>query len=340
MTTPFRTGLDNFVADEQQPFLELRGILKRRQEEKNRRRARHNAAIKRNSSGEQAHVGDKVLVKEADSKLAREGIHAKLAHEHWTGPWRVTAIEQPGLSYQATLRGRRIRGRVVAAASMKIFHERPERLRHDFEVDFAHLAWGADLGLAGISTVAVPLYTLTDRQAVGSPGDAWGWQYKGRYQIRTESEWLKEEEIRDSFTPLQLDVFHALWETYKGQGCRPRPESALSKGERDTELCARALQDFPAGTQVRRPFEGADGVRRKAVGRVYTSQVPYWRVQYPDGDWEELSRREMNDGVLRHQSIQHQGGAPSSAASAGQRGKAGAAGSKPQALATSVLRRR
>jgi len=37
--------------------------------------------------------------------MAREGIHAKLAHEHWTGPWEVTAIEQPAQSYQATLRG-------------------------------------------------------------------------------------------------------------------------------------------------------------------------------------------------------------------------------------------
>ena len=52
--------------------------------------------MKRNSSGEQARVEDTVLVKEAESKLVREGMHAKLAHEHWTGPWRVTAIEQPG----------------------------------------------------------------------------------------------------------------------------------------------------------------------------------------------------------------------------------------------------
>ena len=194
--------------------------------------------------------------------------------------------------------------------------------------------------MAGISTVTVPLYTVTDRQAMGSPGAAWKWQYKGRYQNGTGSEWLQEEEVRDRFTPLQLDVFHALWDTYEGQDCRLRPESAPSKGERDTELRARALGDFPAGTQVGRPFEGADGVSRIAVGQVYDFQAPYWRVRYPDGDWEKLSRREINDGVLRSQSTQHKGGAPSSAASAGQRGKAGAAGSTPQALATSVLRRR
>lgn len=72
-------------------------------------------------------------------------------------------------------------------------------------------------------------------------------------------------EIRDSFTPLQLDVFHAHWETYKRLGCRPRS----SKGGRDSELRAKVLHDFPASTQVGRPFAGADGVSRIVVGRVY-----------------------------------------------------------------------
>ena len=72
--------------------MELRAVLKKRQEDKNKRRVRHNAAIGRQSPGERARVGDLMLVKEADSKLAREGTHAKLAHEHWTGPWRVTAF--------------------------------------------------------------------------------------------------------------------------------------------------------------------------------------------------------------------------------------------------------
>lgn len=53
-------------------------------------------ATKRNSSGEKGRVGDKVLAKKAASKLTREGNHANLAREHWTGPWRNIAIEQPG----------------------------------------------------------------------------------------------------------------------------------------------------------------------------------------------------------------------------------------------------
>ena len=118
--------------------------------------------------------------------------------------------------------GRGIRGRVVSAANIKVFHERPEHMRHDFEDEFAHLARGVDLGLGSTSTVAVPLYTRTDRNAVGEPGGAWDWHFKGKYQNGAESEWLYEEEIRDSFTPLQLDVSHAQWETAKDPGFRPR----------------------------------------------------------------------------------------------------------------------
>ena len=315
----FRTGLDNFVAKRQQSFLEVRGILETRQEEKNRRRTRHNAAMKRSSSGQETGVGDRVLIKEVANKLGREGLHATLAHEHWTGPWRITSIEQPGLSYQATMSGRRIRGRVVPAANIKVFLKRPEHMRPDFEDEFAHLAWGANLGLGSTSTVAEPLYTLTDRNAVGGPGGAWDWHYKGRYQSGAESEWLEEEEIRDSLTPLQLGLFHGLWETYKDLVCRPRPTPAPPKGNRDDESRARALQDFPVGTQVGRPFEGSDGVSRVAVGLVYDFQVPYWRVRYPDGGWEELSRREIGAGVLERQSNPCHGGRSTSALNTRQR---------------------
>ena len=65
-----------------------------------------------------------------------------------------------------------------------------------------------------------------------------------------------------SFTPLQLDVFHALWETYKKRDCRPRPESAPSKRERDTESRTKALRNFAVRTQVGRPFKGVGGVKR------------------------------------------------------------------------------
>ena len=86
----FRTRRDNFVAERQQTLWGLRGILKRRQGDNNRKRARHNGSNHRGSSGEQTRVGNRVLIKEAASNLGKEGIRAKQVHEHWTGPRRIT----------------------------------------------------------------------------------------------------------------------------------------------------------------------------------------------------------------------------------------------------------
>lgn len=61
----------------------------------------------------------------------------------------------------------------MSAASVKIFCVRAGHLHLALDDEFEHSAWGVDLGLAGTSTVAVPLYTLTDRRAFGSSGDVW-----------------------------------------------------------------------------------------------------------------------------------------------------------------------
>ena len=45
----------------------------------------------------------------------------------------------------------------------------------------------------------------------------WTWTYKVINVDVIESHWLSEEEAKDSFTPLQLDVFHALWEATMGR---------------------------------------------------------------------------------------------------------------------------
>ena len=63
-----------------------------------------------------------------------------------------------------------------------------------------------------------------------------------------------------------------------------------------------------------------------AVGQVYDFQVPYWRVRYPDGDWEELTRREMDAGVLERQNNPYKDGPPTSAANT-RRGEASEASS-------------
>ena len=130
-------------------------------------------------------------------------------------------VVQPGLSFDVTLKGRRVRKWTISAANIKMFQARPEHLRHDFEDEFAHFVWGADLGLAEVSIAAKPLYTLTDRKPTRVGGDTWNWEYRGRHQDGAESHLLSKDGVKDSFTPLQLDVFHALWETLKGAGCRP-----------------------------------------------------------------------------------------------------------------------
>ena len=57
-----------------------------------------------------------------------------------------------------------------------------------------------------------------------------------------------------------------------------------------------ALKAFPIGTKVRREFADIRGKRRVFVGKVYDFSDPYWRVRYPDGDWEELNRLEVERG--------------------------------------------
>ena len=202
----------------------------------------------------------------------------------------------PGLSYAVHLNGRCIRKRMVSVADIKPFHERPVELRHAFEDEFAHLAWGPDIGLAEVSTAAAPLYTLIDRKVSWIKEDTWVWEYKGRHQDGVESNWLSEEEAQESFTPLQLDVFHALWERYHGADHRARPPGMPTREEKPAASREVALKAFPIGTKVRREFADIRGKRRVFVGKVYDFSDPYWRVRYPDGDWEELNRLEVERG--------------------------------------------
>ena len=130
----------------------------------------------------------------------------------------------------------------------------PSRLRKRI----AHLAWGVNFGLAEPSIVASPMYTLIDRKAVMDQGNAWKWRYKGRFVDGTESQWLSVGEARNSFTPLQLDLFHALWKTYHGVECQARPTSTLTRKERDGIDREQALKQHPVGTVIWREFADAE----------------------------------------------------------------------------------
>ena len=85
----FRGGMHSYVADKRQAYKEVRNVrvarLKRHEDRQKRRESR-NAEIGRASVGTRVVVEDKVLVKEAESVMARQGIHHKPAHEHLTGP--------------------------------------------------------------------------------------------------------------------------------------------------------------------------------------------------------------------------------------------------------------
>ena len=293
-------NLEATVEETRRRYIEVHKALQKRQDEKNRHRDRRNEQISRTSPGARAQVGDKVLVKESASTLYRDGVHPKLAHDHFTGPWKVVNVVRAGLSFTVRLHGRHVRQRTVVASDMKQFYSRPVELRHPFEDEFAHFVWGPDLGLVADSVVAAPLYTLTDRRAVqgaGGASAAWAWEYRGKYQDGTASSWITEDSVRDSFSPLQLDVFHALWEDYHGKDVAPRPAGPPTRGEREVATRAEALREFPLGTAVCRELTDGSGNIITNRGKVCDFFDPYWRVEFSDGDWEELTRRELRKAI-------------------------------------------
>ena len=107
------------------------------------------------------------------------------------------------------------------------------------------------------------------------------------------SDWVSEAESLDSFTTLQLDTFHALWNLYNPSNERSRPPTP-DKGAKKRPALTRseALRRFPIGTRVIRPLGGGkEGTGRP--GQVYDFYSPYWRVRFADNDWEELTASEM-----------------------------------------------
>ena len=289
--------LVNFVEERKKRFKEVRELLERRNQSKEAECLKRNAQMKRKSIGEEAKIGMQLLVKEADNKLYGEGVGMSLVHDQWTGPWTVTGIPTPKISLEVTMQGRKIRRRVVSASCVKAFHVRPVDLRHKFEDEFAILAWRADLGLNGVSTAAAPLYTLFDRRAVMESNGVWVWEYRGRFQDGVESHWMSEEEVQDSFTGLQLDVFHALWESLQ-PGVRPRPPQEQNKEERDRKARQEALRAYPIGTRVRKKFVDGRGRSKEYGGEVVGFRNGYWRIHYEDGDREDMSRKDMMRWVV------------------------------------------
>ena len=147
--------------------------------------------------------------------------------------------------------------------------------------------------------MAPPLYTLVDRQASARKGGAWCREYKGRFQNGAESGWTTEEDALDSFTPMQLDVFHAMWELYHDKSRGTRPPTAATRMQRDALDRAHALSEVPVGMVVWRDFVDQEGKTYRHRGVIYDYKPPYYRIRRPDGDRDELTETEVNRGMER-----------------------------------------
>ena len=186
--------------------------------------------------------------------------------------------------------------RRAAASHIKLYNLRPPSLRHDYGDEYAHFAWDPDLGLDAASTLASPLYTLVDRCAVQLPNRSWGWRYHGHYLNGSPSGFITESECLDSFSPMQLDVFHALWELYQPPRHRPRLAAKSTSSERLAANRAHALLEIPVGTVVWRDFTDQHGRIQRCRTEVYDYKTSYWRVRHEDGDRKELTRTEIEQG--------------------------------------------
>ena len=288
--------LYNLIADKSENLRQVQEVskdLQHRHEQRRLRREDHNAGIRRTSTGTRVKRGDLVLVKEADSTLHNDCVHVKLTHERWTKPWIITSMITPGLCYRVTFPGRRERVWRAAASHIKPYPLRPPPLRHDFGDEYAHFAWGHDLGLGAASTLAPLLYILVGRCTIQLPNGSWEWIYRGRYVNDSLSGFTTKSECLDSFSPMQLDVFHVLWELYQPPHHRPRPAVKSTSSERLAANQAHALLEVPIGTVVWRDFTDQKGRIQRCWAEVYDYKTLYWRVRPADGDWEEFTRTEI-----------------------------------------------
>ena len=199
-------GLTNFIENRPHRMGEAMEALTMMHESRVKTREHRNADIRRPWSGVRPVEGDLVLARESESSLFRQAMRPTLVPEKWTGPWKVVK----GSSAIIETEGRKTRTRTVSMVSHKPFSRRSSDLRHPIEDDFAQIVWIADFGLRGDSIAAAPMYTLMDRRTMDSVSGVARWEYRGKYLDGASSDWATESESLDSFTPLQLDTFHAL----------------------------------------------------------------------------------------------------------------------------------
>jgi len=140
------------------------------------------------------------------------------------------------------------------------------------------------------------MYTLMDRKEVVSKTGTARSEYRGRHLDGVTSDRITEAQplLIDSFTRLEVDTFHALWNLHPPDAertqtvARPKKRTLLSRRDAPTL--------FPIETTTTRSHAVGDK-RIDRVGKVYDFCSPYRRVRFPDNDWEELIVSEMKTGV-------------------------------------------
>ena len=80
-----------------------------------------------------------------------------------------------------------------------------------------------------------------------------------------------------------------MWITFQSVDCRPRLDGVPSLGEPDGSSREETLKVHPVGSQVRGEFADGMGHAKAFTGVINDFNKLYWRVRYPDGDWEELN---------------------------------------------------
>ncbi|CAB1100402.1 unnamed protein product [Ectocarpus sp. CCAP 1310/34] len=279
-------GLDNFVKRRKQNLREVRIALERRHELRVAARAKANATIERSSAGVAVGRNSLVLVRETESRRYRDRRGRELQHDLYTGPSKVTDVIRPGLIVEVSLHGRRKRTRRVSTADVKPFHLSPPSLRLSISDEFAAYAWGADVKLPSGAAELLEFVSIADCRRSRSRTQV-VWEYRGKLGSGAVSDWLSEDVMLRSFTPLQLDGFVALWHLYHPQQANDLPP--VSVKPRAPLSRAEALKLFPIDFTLRKELDGGVNLQ----GQVFDFLQPYWRVGYSDQNWEELARREL-----------------------------------------------
>ena len=134
-----------------------------------------------------------------------------------------------------------------------------------------------------------------DRCTIQLPNGSWEWRYRGRYLNGSLSGFITESECLDSFSSLQLDVFHDLWELYQPPRHPPRSAAKSTSSERLAANRTHALLEVPIGAVVWWDFTDRQGrIKQRCRTEVYDYKTPYWRVRHADGDWKELTLTEID----------------------------------------------